>query len=147
MQATFTNKENYNEPILIVLKEFDLFAMHPKQTLLYNLFDLVATKRNPIAIVGLSCRWDAIELLEKRVRSRFSNRQLSLTLPENFSQFSFVVSKTLQLPEDFPDQAFAAEYQTRLDVTFYCFFCSFKLLGFIRLPVFCESVEGVSHYT
>jgi origin recognition complex subunit 4 len=117
MQAAFTNQNNFDQPILIILEEFDLFAMHPKQTLLYNLFDLVSSsKKTPMAIIGLSCRWDAIELLEKRVRSRFSNRQLSLSLPENFSQFSYVISKTLQLRDDFPDRSYSQEYQNHLEV-------------------------------
>ena len=96
--------------------------MHPKQTLLYNLFDLVALKERPLAIIGSTCRWDAIELLEKRVRSRFSNRQLSISLPESFSQFSSVIAGTLQLPETFKDPQFATDFNNRLEVNPVSFF-------------------------
>jgi origin recognition complex subunit 4 len=54
----------------------------------------------PICIVGVTCRLDVTELLEKRVRSRFSHRQI-LLLPESGGENSFVSIATdlLSLPK------------------------------------------------
>lgn len=121
LHSTFSAGASHSQSssICIILEEFDLFSMHPKQTLLYNLFDLAAAKchEHPLAIIGETCRWDAIELLEKRVRSRFSNRQLSLNLPENFVQFSAVILHILRLPDAFHPSDFASEYNSSLEVT------------------------------
>ena len=62
-------------PILFILEEFDLFAHHKNQTLLYNLLDITQAGLTPMAVVGVTCRIDVMELLEKRVKSRFSHRQ------------------------------------------------------------------------
>jgi origin recognition complex subunit 4 len=43
-------------PIVFILEEFDLLAQHPKQTLLYNLFDATQSAQNPMAVIGLTCR-------------------------------------------------------------------------------------------
>jgi origin recognition complex subunit 4 len=57
---------------VFVLEEFDLFATkRSKQTLLYNLLDSLQTSGMQAAVVGLSCRQDVVEMLEKRVKSRF----------------------------------------------------------------------------
>ncbi|XP_076366862.1 origin recognition complex subunit 4 isoform X2 [Tachypleus tridentatus] len=83
--------------------EFDLFCYHKNQTLIYNLFDIVQSSQTPVAVVGITCRLDVIELLEKRVRSRFSHRQLYLFNQYNFTDYMNIVKKLLQLPEDFSD--------------------------------------------
>ena len=41
----------------------------------------------PMAVIGLTCRMDAISLFEKRVRSRFSHRQIYLLAKPNFENF------------------------------------------------------------
>jgi origin recognition complex subunit 4 len=70
-----------------VLDNFDLFASHPNQALLYNLFDIVQHQRSSLAVVGITSRLDALDLLEKRVKSRFSHRQLDIYyLGETFSR-------------------------------------------------------------
>lgn len=63
---------------IFILEEFDLFCGHHNQTLLYNLFDVAQSAQAPICVMGLTCRLDVIELLEKRVKSRFSHRQIFL---------------------------------------------------------------------
>ena len=45
-----------SKPILFVLEEFDLFAQHKNQTLLYNLFDVSQQAHTPLCVVGLTCR-------------------------------------------------------------------------------------------
>lgn len=65
-----------SKSIIFILDEFDLFCSHHNQTLLYNLFDVAQSAQAPICIIGLTYRLDVIELLEKRVKSRFSHRQI-----------------------------------------------------------------------
>ncbi|XP_014217384.1 origin recognition complex subunit 4, partial [Copidosoma floridanum] len=71
------DKKN-SQPIIFILDEFDLFCGHHKQTLLYNLFDVAQSAQAPICVIGITSRLDVIELLEKRVKSRFSHRQIFL---------------------------------------------------------------------
>lgn len=66
---------------IFILEEFDLFCGHHNQTLLYNLFDVAQSAQAPICVLGITCRLDVIELLEKRVKSRFSHRQIFLYTP------------------------------------------------------------------
>ncbi|XP_077009856.1 origin recognition complex subunit 4 isoform X3 [Tamandua tetradactyla] len=43
-------------PVIFILDEFDLFAHHKNQTLLYNLFDISQSAHTPVAVIGLTCR-------------------------------------------------------------------------------------------
>lgn len=65
-----------SKPCIFLIDEFDLFCQHHNQTLLYNLFDIAQSAQSPICVLGITCRLDVIELLEKRVKSRFSHRQI-----------------------------------------------------------------------
>jgi len=66
--------EGGRRSVVFVLEDFDLFAHRPKQTLLYAVMDLLQQTQVQAAVVGVTCRHDAAELLEKRVKSRFSSR-------------------------------------------------------------------------
>lgn len=88
-------EKHTSKSVVFVIDEFDLFCSHHNQTLLYNLFDISQSAQAPICIIGkfpncwvcyfkpffllgITCRLDVIELLEKRVKSRFSHRQIFL---------------------------------------------------------------------
>ncbi|KAJ3387097.1 origin recognition complex subunit 4 [Lobulomyces angularis] len=75
------------KPLVFILEEFELFALQPKQLLLYNLLDAVQSALRPIIVIGLTNRIDAIDLLEKRVKSRFSNRVIHFQQPDSVSSF------------------------------------------------------------
>lgn len=85
--------------MIFIIEEFDLFCAHHNQTLLYNLFDVAQSAQTPICVLGLTSRLDVIELLEKRVKSRFSHRQIYL-LPEseNFDERVKLFKELLKLP-------------------------------------------------
>ena len=73
-------------PTVLILESFDLFAIHGRQGLLYCLLDTVQSCRvgdnsRGIAVVGVTTRVDTINLLEKRVKSRFSGRMLRTAGP------------------------------------------------------------------
>lgn len=86
--------------VVFVLDEFDLFASHPRQTLLYNLFDIAQAKKAPIAVLGLTCKVDVVDSLEKRVKSRFSHRTLHLKLPSSLDAYWEIVKEGLSADMD-----------------------------------------------
>lgn len=88
-----------NKSVIFVLDEFDLFATHPRQTLLYNLFDIAQSRKAPIAVLGLTTRIDVAESLEKRVKSRFSHRYVHLSSSKSFAAFVEVCKAALTLQE------------------------------------------------
>ena len=49
--------------IIIILDNFDGFCEQPRQTLLYNLFDIAQSKKAPICVIGATRRVDAFESL------------------------------------------------------------------------------------
>ncbi|KAJ6539376.1 origin recognition complex subunit 4 C-terminus-domain-containing protein [Mycena capillaripes] len=79
-----------SRPTIVLLDAFDLFAQHPRQSLLYCLLDTVQScragaGRKGIAVIGMTTHLDTVNLLEKRVKSRFSGRTLR-TAPPSRSQ-------------------------------------------------------------
>ena len=73
--------------VIFILSEFHLFASHPRQSLLYNLFDLTQSSTTPLAVLGLTPRADVIGMLEKRVKSRFGQRIVQTSPPKTFDMF------------------------------------------------------------
>jgi len=93
--------------VIFVLDEFDLFTTHPRQTLLYNLFDIAQAKKAPIVVLGLTTRVDVVETLEKRVKSRFSHRYVHLSLPKSLPAFWEICKEGLLVEtEDLENEGF-----------------------------------------
>ncbi|KAF2431483.1 origin recognition complex, subunit 4 [Tothia fuscella] len=86
--------------VIFIMDEFDLFATHPRQTLLYNLLDIAQSRKAPIAVLGLTTRIDVTEALEKRVKSRFSHRYVHLPLPKGLGQFVEVGKAAMTIKSD-----------------------------------------------
>lgn len=89
-----------SKSVVFILDEFDLFTTHPRQTLLYNLFDIAQAKKAPIAVLGCSTRMDVVDLLEKRVKSRFSHRWLHVASMKSLVAFEDAVRGILCLSVD-----------------------------------------------
>lgn len=117
------DREN-SKSVIFILNEFDLFCHHQNQTLLYNLFDVAQSAQvtqtlayffckcclfwplflfcvvflfqAPICVLGITCRKDVTDLLEKRVMSRFSNRQIHL-YPQAFETLDDGIRNRIQL--------------------------------------------------
>lgn len=85
-----------SKSVIFILEEFDLFCTHSNQTLIYNLFDVAQSAQAPLCVIGLTRRDDVIELLEKRVKSRFSHRQIFLFAHRDDNRDPFV--ELLKLP-------------------------------------------------
>ncbi|XP_048455524.1 origin recognition complex subunit 4 isoform X3 [Rhincodon typus] len=114
LQVHLNGNRSNSRPVLFVLDEFDLFAHHKNQTLLYNLLDVAQSAQTPVAVVGLTCRLDVLELLEKRVKSRFSHRQIHLLNAFGFKQYVEMFQQQLILPKEFPDGRFAQEWNQNI---------------------------------
>lgn len=90
-------------PTVIVLDAFDLFALHARQALLYCLLDTaqscrVGQGRNGLAIIGVTTRVDTINMLEKRVKSRFSGRMLRTACPRTLHEWIGAAKSALCTP-------------------------------------------------
>ena len=59
---------------------------------------------------------DVVGLLEKRVKSRFSHRQLHLLGDLDFDGYVDIFRMLLTLPEDFVDRKYAKKWQQTLEV-------------------------------
>ncbi|XP_027364773.1 origin of replication complex subunit 4 [Abrus precatorius] len=102
-----------HKTVIFVLDEFDLFAQG-KQRLLYSLLDAMQSITSQAVVLGISCRLDADQLLEKRVRSRFSHRKL-LFLPPSTEDSQRLLVRILTLPIDssFPHD-YAVEFNKKV---------------------------------
>ncbi|XP_030376583.1 origin recognition complex subunit 4 [Scaptodrosophila lebanonensis] len=90
-----------SKSVVFIIEEFDLFCTHHNQTLLYNLFDVSQSAQAPICVIGVTCRLDVIELLEKRVKSRFSHRQVFLfPSSEAFEEYTALFEQLLHIPSN-----------------------------------------------
>ncbi|KHN97047.1 Zinc finger, FYVE/PHD-type [Metarhizium album ARSEF 1941] len=82
-----TEENLTSRSVVFIIDEFDMFAAHPRQTLLYNLFDIAQSRKAPIAVLGCTTRLDVVDMLEKRVKSRFSHRYVYLAPPKSLPAF------------------------------------------------------------
>ncbi len=94
-------------PSIVILDAFDLFALHPRQSLLYCLLDTVqschaGSDNKGVAVIGLTTRMDSVNLLEKRVKSRFSGRMLRTASPTALDDW-IKIAKTILLSEIPPE--------------------------------------------
>ena len=85
------------KPIVLVVDEFDLFALHPRQSFLYCLLDIVQGNRRKggMGVIGLSSRTDCLSILEKRVRSRCQSQVHQMALPNRFDAFAALAATLL----------------------------------------------------
>lgn len=99
-EQTGEHTDHVAKAVIFIMDEFDLFAQHPRQTLLYNLFDIAQSRKAPIAVLGLTTRIDVTNSLEKRVKSRFSHRYVHLSLAKSFSAFQEICKACLTIRPD-----------------------------------------------
>ncbi|KAI5081885.1 hypothetical protein GOP47_0001628 [Adiantum capillus-veneris] len=88
-----------HKSVVFILDDFDLFAQMSKQKLLYNLLNIMQSREAQALVIGVSCRLDADQLLEKRVRSRFSHRKI-LFNPPSADDLQKLLPQLLSLPVD-----------------------------------------------
>merc|ERR1740123_165126 len=97
--ASLKTGDSGSKPIIFILDHFETFCSHKNQTLLYNLFDVAQSRAVPITVLGISSSIDVTELLEKRVKSRFSHRHLYLWPISNIDTYIQNMEQVLTLTD------------------------------------------------
>jgi origin recognition complex subunit 4 len=79
--------------LIFIIDRIENFTDQRNQLLLYSLFDSGRDQGSPICVIGLSSVLDVLEKLEKRVKSRFSQRVIGMagTLFADFEEFNEAV--------------------------------------------------------
>src|SRR5436190_2729652 len=93
--TTTSNPASTSTSIIFILDRFDEFLSHPRQALLYNLFDIAQSRKAPIAVICLGRQVNVIDGLEKRVKSRFGGRILQVGRPPDRMAFWTVCENAL----------------------------------------------------
>ncbi|EDO15677.1 hypothetical protein Kpol_1008p15 [Vanderwaltozyma polyspora DSM 70294] len=99
LDTSKSSKHSSNTKITVVFifDEIDTFAGPVRQTLLYNLFDMVEHSRVPVCIFGCTTKLNILEYFEKRVKSRFSQRILYMPQIESLQQFTDTTEELLKV--------------------------------------------------
>jgi origin recognition complex subunit 4 len=115
------NDDKSRVSVIIVLDELDRFALNTRQTLLYNVLDISQTSPVGVAVVGITARMNTREILEKRVRSRFSQRIYQIRRPLSLQQFWEVCRTNITVDEDALrgelNFSFARDWNEHIDVS------------------------------
>ncbi|KZT66022.1 hypothetical protein DAEQUDRAFT_740293 [Daedalea quercina L-15889] len=93
---------------IVILDAFDQFASHARQSLLYCLLDTAQSCRvgkanKGLAVIGVTARIDTINLLEKRVKSRFSGRMLRTACPRRLRDWTSLAQSILTVSRGMDD--------------------------------------------
>lgn len=78
LRAVLKGLSDADKAALFILEDFDMFARNQKQTFLYCLLDSLQKSDAKAIVIGTSSRYDCLDVLEKRVKSRFSHRTIVL---------------------------------------------------------------------
>ena len=109
-----TNEGTTSAPVIFILDSFDEFLSHPRQALLYNLFDIAQSRKAPIAVICLGRQVNAIDGLEKRVKSRFGGRILQVSRPPDRKEFWNACESALTVDDEV--SGFANEWNSHIRV-------------------------------
>ncbi|KAG2042816.1 origin recognition complex subunit 4 C-terminus-domain-containing protein [Suillus americanus] len=109
-----------SRPVVVILDALDLFALHARQALLYCLLDTAQSCRvgqghNGIAVIGVTTRIDTINLLEKRVKSRFSGRMLRTAAPAELSFWMKIIERVLRARIEPPEEEWEPLWTLAID--------------------------------
>ncbi|KAF3988389.1 hypothetical protein FT663_00834 [Candidozyma haemuli var. vulneris] len=109
-------------PVVFIIDEIEEFTASKKQTLLYNLFELSQSSKIPIGVIGVGTKFTTRELLEKRVRSRFSQRIITTHLPSSIEQFWENAKLSLQVHvsamDKFKDKQYPLQWNHKINDAF-----------------------------
>src|SRR5277367_2394236 len=108
-----TTENTTSASVIFILDSFDEFLTHPRQALLYNLFDIAQARKAPIAVICLGRQVNAIDGLEKRVKSRFGGRIQQTSRPTSLEAFWKVCEAALIVEET---SAFSKEWNRHVKV-------------------------------
>lgn len=108
-------------PVVFIIDEIDTYTHNAKQTLLYNLFDMAQSSSSrtgnerkrragstTVTVLGISTKTTVREQLEKRVKSRFSQRIIQVNKVRELSAFcrcvhELVAFSDAEMADDAPE--------------------------------------------
>jgi origin recognition complex subunit 4 len=120
---SFRAGDKQSKPLIFIMDEFDLFTKNKTQLLLYTLLNTIQSSLSPMCLIGATCRIDVLDLLEKRIKSRFSHRQIYLFNEYNFDQYLEYAKYFIRMDKNFMDgratikakhQKYLSEYLNQL---------------------------------
>ena len=79
-EKTTLDKDGRQHLIVIYYENFEHLMKKKKQILLYTLLELISHSSN-IILIGFTNNYNLIDLMEKRIRSRFSQKTVFITVP------------------------------------------------------------------
>jgi hypothetical protein len=82
-------KNKSNKFLIIIYENIEHLFFKKKQTLFYTLLEIVNLSSN-ILFCGITANFNIMDMMEKRVRSRFSQKTIYLTLPDEEEFFYFL---------------------------------------------------------
>lgn len=120
LPALVSTLTTLSRSVVVILDAVDLFALHARQALLYCLLDTVQSCRvgqghNGIAVIGVTTRIDTINLLEKRVKSRFSGRMLRTAAPTELSFWMKLIERVLRARIESPKEEWEPLWTLTID--------------------------------
>eukprot|EP00026_Physarum_polycephalum_P005503 Phypoly_transcript_05538.p1 GENE.Phypoly_transcript_05538~~Phypoly_transcript_05538.p1 ORF type:complete len:356 (-),score=38.85 Phypoly_transcript_05538:874-1806(-) len=98
-------------PLVVILDPLEIFASASRPTVIYTLLDALHKSRG-LLFLGVSRRINALESLERRVRSRFSQGSIAFYGLSKHEDLIAVIKGILTLPPDFSDTAFATHWNS-----------------------------------
>lgn len=79
--ASKTQASDNKEIIVIYYENFEHLMVKRKQILLYTLLELINASTN-ILFIGFTANYNLVDQMEKRIRSRFSQKTIYITIPD-----------------------------------------------------------------
>ena len=89
--------------MLFLFEDIDYYVETTKQVLLYKILDMLTYVKIKFVLLATSMKLDVADSFEKRIKSRFSHRQVLLYSLE-MKKFNEVVSKVFASNIDFATQ-------------------------------------------
>ncbi|KAG3116604.1 hypothetical protein PI124_g4759 [Phytophthora idaei] len=99
LRGLLVAKARTGDHVIVILDSLEQFVRensNAKQLLLYNLLDWLQAKDIKMGVLGITDNYNVVDNLEKRVRSRFSNRQIVIERP-SFTQIRQHLVRVLSL--------------------------------------------------
>jgi len=95
-------KERKGISVLFILENVEYYVENSKQSLLYKILDMLQYTKIRFAFIATSQKVDIIDNFEKRIRSRFSHRQI-LFYSEDLDTFKECIDDTIKSIGDHSD--------------------------------------------
>jgi len=105
---------NPGKAVFFVLDQIELFAKS-KQNLLYSLLNLMQEREMSVAIIGIASVLHIMDMLEKRVKSRFSDRYTLFLPNSSIERAQHILRNVLLLPPDMSKDGYGQQWNSEIE--------------------------------